>query len=130
METVTIEAIQMTWDPGTRLAVIHFERDMHATGSDAQVLVTALEGWTGEERRPFGLLGDGGRLSGMDGDFRAVWSRFLRQHRDHCYISFFNQSVVVRISADMFRLGTGLRLKSFAHEEEARTWLREMGISA
>jgi hypothetical protein len=130
METVTIGVIQMTWDPETRLAVIRFERDMRATGPDAEVLVAALEAWTGEEGEPFGLLGDGGRLSGMDGDFRVVWSSFLRRHRDDCYVSFFNQNFVVRISADMFRLGTGLRLKSFAHEAQARAWLREMGIPA
>jgi len=37
---------------------------------------------------------------------------------------------VVRIAAEMFRLGTGLRLKAFATEAEARAWLQEMGIPA
>lgn len=120
----------MTWDPQTRLAVIRFGRDTHAAGRDAQALVSALEGWVGEVSKPFGLLGDGGRLSSMDADFRALWSSFLRKHRNDCYVSFFNQNAIVRISAEMFRLGTGLRLKSFAREEEARSWLREMGIPA
>jgi hypothetical protein len=128
MESLNSGPIQMTWDPQTRLAVIRFGRDTNATGRDAQVLVTSLEGWVAEENKPFGLLGDGGRLSGMDADFRAAWSRFLRQHRADCYVSFFNQNAIVRISAEMFRLGTGLRLKSFAREEDARAWLREMGI--
>lgn len=122
--------IHMTWDSEARLAVIRFERDTHGSGTDAQVLVTALEDWIGAGSGPFGVLGDGGRLSSMDADFRAIWSRFLRRHRDDCYVAFFNQSPVVRISADMFRLGTGLQLKSFAREEQARAWLREMGISA
>lgn len=130
MKTATSGTIQMTWDPEARLAVIRFERDTHGSGRDAQVLVIALEAWVGADRKPFGLLGDGGNLSSMDGDFRAAWGSFLRQHRHDCYVSFFNQSAVVRISADMFRLGTGLHLKSFAHEEQARAWLREMGISA
>lgn len=120
----------MTWDPEARLAVIRFERETHGSGRDAQVLVTAFEAWIGAESQPFGLLGDGGKLSSMDADFRAVWSNFLRRHRDDCYVAFFNQGPVVRISAEMFRIGTGLRLKSFAREEQARAWLREMGISA
>lgn len=130
VETMTSGTIQMTWDPEARLAVIRFERDTHGSGRDAQVLVPALEAWIGAESEPFGLLGDGGRLSSMDGDFRAAWSTFLRRHREDCYVAFFNQSAVVRISAEMFRLGTGLHLKSFALEEQARAWLREMRISA
>lgn len=128
METLNTGAIQLTWDPATRLALIRFERDTKATGRDAQALVAALERFVASEPKPFGLLGDGGRLSSMDADFRATWSRFLREHRDDCYVAFFNQSAIVRISAEMFRLGTGLRLKSFAGEDEARAWLREMGI--
>jgi hypothetical protein len=120
----------MTWDPETRLAIIRFERETQATGRDARVLVEALTGWLGTDGRPFGLLGDGGKLSGLDAEYRSVWGNFLRRHRQDCYTAFFNMNAVVRIAAEMFRIGTGLRLKAFAHEAEARAWLREMGIPA
>lgn len=120
----------MGWDPEARLAVIRFERETHATGRDAAVLVEALTGWVGSERKPFGLLGDGGKLSGLDSEYRSVWASFLRQHRDDSFTAFFNMNAVVRIAAEMFRIGTGLRIKAFAHEAQARAWLREIGIPA
>jgi hypothetical protein len=43
-------------------------RATQATGQDAAVLVEAISGWIGSEGRPFGLLGDGGRLSGLDAE--------------------------------------------------------------
>jgi hypothetical protein len=35
---------------------------------------------------------------------------------------------VIRITAEMFGPGMGLRLKAFAHEEDARSWLLEKRI--
>jgi hypothetical protein len=130
VETVTSGAIQMTWEAGPRLAVIRFERETQATGEDARMMVEALTRWIGTDGKPFGLLGDGGRLSGLDAEYRSRWGSFLRQHRADCFTAFFNMNPVVRIAAEMFRLGTGLRLKAFATEPEARAWLREMGIPA
>jgi hypothetical protein len=37
---------------------------------------------------------------------------------------------IVRLAAEMFRIGTGLKLKAFADEASARAWLRTMGIRA
>jgi hypothetical protein len=130
VETVTTGPIEMTWDPDARLAVIRFERETQATGRDAVVLVDALTGWIGTENRPFGLLGNGGKLSGLDAEYRSVWGSFLRRHREDSYTAFFNMNAVVRIAAEMFRIGTGLRLKAFADESEARAWLRDNGIPA
>jgi hypothetical protein len=130
VEIVTTGAIDMTWDAETRLAVIRFVRETQATGKDAVVLVDALTGWIGTEGEPFGLLGDGGRLSGLDAEYRSVWGKFLRQHRRDAYLAFFNMNAIVRIAAEMFRVGTRLRLKAFAGEQEARAWLRENGIAA
>jgi hypothetical protein len=130
MERVIVGAAEMTWDPEARLAVLGFSRETTTTGADAIVLVDALSGWIGTTGKPFGLLGDGGRLRGVDAEYRSVWSRFLRQHRQDSYTAFFNMSAMVRIAADMFRIGTGLRLKAFATEPEARAWLRGVGIRA
>jgi hypothetical protein len=130
METVTVGGILMTWDPEARLVVISFARATQATGKDAVVLVDALESWIGNEGGPFGLLGDGDNLSGLDAEYRSRMGRFFREHREEVHLAFFNMNPLVRIAAEMFRIGTGLRLKAFAHEPDARAWLREMGITA
>lgn len=130
MERVTVGSAEMTWDPEARLAVLSFARETTTTGPDATALVDALSRWIGADGRPFGLLGDGGKLRGVDAEYRSVWSRFLRQHKADSYTAFFNMSAVIRIAAEMFRIGTGLRLKAFATEEEARSWLRGVGIDA
>jgi hypothetical protein len=130
MEMVTAGSAEMTWDPQARLAVLSFTRETTTTGADAVVLVDALNRWIGPEGKPFGLLGDGGKLRGVDAEYRSVWSKFLRQHREDSHTAFFNMSAVIRIAAEMFRIGTGLHLKAFATEPEARAWLRSMGIAA
>ena len=120
----------MSWDPDARLAVIRFERETRPTGHDARVLVDAMTRWIGADDGPFALLGDGGKLAGLDAEYRAVWGRFFRQHRKRCWIAFFHMNAFVRIAADMFRIGTGVRMKAFGEEQAARAWLREKGIDA
>jgi hypothetical protein len=130
MDKITSGTIEMTWDSESRLALLRFERETRATGKDAVVLVNALTRWIGTDRKPFGLLGDGGRLGGVDAEYRSVWGKFFRQHRDDSYIAFFDMGPIIRIAAEMFGIGAGLRLKAFADEAQARAWLREMGIAA
>lgn len=130
MESIRSGSIEMTWDPVSRLALIRFERDTHATGQDARMLVETLARWIGTDRRPFGLLGDGGRLSGLDAEYRSVWASFFKEHREDSHVAFFNMGTFIRIAAEMFRIGTGLRVRAFASEADARSWLRDMGIAA
>lgn len=130
MDKITVGSIEMTWDSESRLAVLRFESETRTAGKDAAVLVDALTRWLGGDRKPFGLLGDGGKLAGLDAEYRSVWGKFFRQHREDACIAFFNMSPIVRIAAEMFRIGSGTRLKAFADEESARSWLREMGIAA
>jgi hypothetical protein len=130
MDKITSGSIEMTWDSESRLAFLRFESETRATGKDAVVLVDALTRWIGADRKPFGLLGDGGRLGRVDAEYRSVWRKFFREHREDSCIAFFNMSPFIRIAAEMFGIGTGLRLKAFADEGKARSWLREMGISA
>lgn len=127
---VTSGVIELSWDPETRVALIRFARETHATGNAARVLVEALTRWIGTEGKPFALLGDGGKLAGVDAEYRSVWGRFFRQHREDAFLAFFNMGPIIRIAAEMFRIGTRLRLKAFADEKSARAWLREMGIDA
>jgi hypothetical protein len=110
--------------------VIRFASNTHATGKDAVLMVEAMTGWIGAEGDLFGLLGDGGNLAGLDAEYRSVWGSFFRQHRRDSCIAFFNMGPIVRLAAEMFRIGTGLKLKAFADEASARAWLRTMGIRA
>lgn len=130
MDKVTAGAIEMTWDSESRLALLRFERETRGTGKDAEKLIEALARWIGTDGKPFALLGDGSKLAGVDAAYRSLWGKFLLQHRKDCCIVFFNMSPVIRVAAEMFRIGTGLRLKVVAREEEARSWLRGMGIAA
>lgn len=129
-ESVTSGVALMTWDPGSRLATLRFERAARVTGADARTLVGSLTGWIGGDGRPFGLLGDGKNLSGLDAEYRSVWATFFRSHRDDSRIAFFNMNQFIRIAAEMFRIGTGLHMKAFADERSARSWLRDEGIAA
>jgi hypothetical protein len=129
LEKITLGSIEMDWQADTRLATLRFTREAHATGKEAILLVEALTQWIGTDGSPFGLLGDGGKLGGVDAEYRSVWGTFFRQHRE-CYIAFFNMSPIVRIAAEMFRIGTGVQLKAFADEADARAWLHQRGIRA
>ena len=130
MDKVTSGTIEMTWNSESRLAFIRFESETHATGKDAVVLVDALTRWIGSDHKPFGLLGDGGSLTNVDAEYRSVWGKFFREHREDSYIAFFNLGPLIRVAAEMFGIGMRLRLKAFADEAQARSWLREVGIAA
>src|SRR3990172_2293760 len=130
MEIITNGAAQMTWDPDTRLAVLRFQSEARLTGKNAQDLVDAFSIWSGTEGKPFALLGDGGKLTGIDAEYRQVWSKFFATHRRDSFIAFFNMSPIIRVAAEMFRLGTGTKLKAFADEAGARAWLRTQGFPA
>lgn len=120
----------LCWDAEARLAILSFKPDARATGEDAAALVEALAGWIGTDHQPFGFLGDGRRVLSVDAGFRAVWSTFFRQHRADSHAALFGMSPVIRITAEMFRLGTGAPLKAFADEAAARAWLRAAGVRA
>jgi hypothetical protein len=130
MDKITRGSIEITWDAESRLAFLRFEAETSATGKDAVALVEALTRWVGTDREPFGLLGDGGRLGRVDAEYRSVWRKFFDEHRGDSCIAFFNMNPLIRVAAEMFRIGTGLRLKAFADEAQARSWMREMGINA
>jgi hypothetical protein len=129
MDKITSGSIEMTWDPESRLAFISFQSETRATGKDALVLVDALRRWIGTDYKPFGLMGDGGKLGHVDADYRSVWRKFFLEHRENVHIAFFNLSPIIRIAAEMFGVGTRLRLKTFDDEDKARAWMREVGIA-
>ena len=122
--------LELTWHPRSRLAVLRFTAETNLSGEHGQVLVEALGRWIGSSAAPFALLADVKGVSGTDADYRATMGRFLREHRDKAYIALFHLGPLIRMVAEMFRIGIGLRLKAFPDEEAARAWLRERGIAA
>jgi hypothetical protein len=129
MRQVESGGIELTWDPAARLCVMR-QPEVRATGPHAEHLVAALTGWIGASGEPFALLVDVDRGAAVDAGWRSAWSGVFRQHRDHSFIAIFKMGPLVRIAAEMFRVATGVRLKTFADERSARLWLREMGIPA
>lgn len=127
VEKLASGTLEMTWDSETRLAVVRHAHETRAAGQDATVLVDALTRWIGMEGKPFGFLVDGAKAAGLDIEFRSTWARFFQQHREESVIALFNLSPMHRVVAEMFRIGTGIRLKAFADEASARAWLRQMG---
>jgi hypothetical protein len=89
-----------------------------------------LTGWVGATGEPFAVLADAAGLGGTDGEYRAEASRFFRPHRDHAFIALINVGPVIHVVVEMFRVGTGIQLKTFADEAAARSWLRTKGIDA
>jgi len=129
-DSVANASTEIRWDPGSRVASVRYTAGVTLTAPDGPFLVDALTGWVGTERQPFAVLADAAGLRGTNAEYRATASRFFRQHRDHACIAILNASPVVHVIVEMFRLATGIQLKSFADEADARAWLRTRGIAA
>jgi hypothetical protein len=125
-----IESIELTWDPDSRIGIVRFESGAKATGKDAEQLVEAMANWIGADRRPFAVLGDGENLKGGDAGYRSVWGGFFKLHREYSYLALYNMKPALHIASEMFGIGTGMHLQVFVSEEEARAWLRSVGIGA
>ncbi len=128
--TLTNRSTQITWDIASRVAFVRYTFGVSLTGSDGPFLVDALTGWIGAASEPFAVLADAKGLYGTNAEYRASASRFFRQHRDHAFIALINLGPVIHVVVEMFRVATGIQLKTFADEAAARSWLRMKGIAA
>jgi hypothetical protein len=127
---VTSGSMELAWAPEVRLAAVRFGPNTIVNGEQGSVLVASLAEWIGSEERPFALLADTTGVRGADAEYRVKTSGFFKHHRDTAIIAITHLGPVIRIVAEMFRIGTGIRLKAFAEEAEARAWLRIQGIGA
>ncbi len=126
---VSNAASSATWHPKSRLASVSYSAGATLTASDGTMLINALTGWIGDAKQPFGVLADAKGLGGTDGDYRAQVGDYFKQHKE-AYIALINMGPVIRVVVEMFRIGTGVSLKAFATEAQARAWLQSVGIAA
>ena len=129
-DTVVSDTTEIHWDPPSRIAFVRYEDGASLKGPDGPFLVDALTGWIGADGKPFAVLADARGLRGTNAEYRASASRFFREHRDTACIALINVGPVIHVVVEMFRVGTGIQLKTFADETTARTWLRSKGIAA
>jgi hypothetical protein len=128
--TVTSPSTEIAWQSAARLAFVRYASGATLTSIDGVFLVDALTGWIGAGAEPFAVLADAAGLLGTDAAYRAKVSRFFRQHRDTAFIALINMGPVIHVLVEMFRIGTGIQLKTFDAEAAARSWLRSKGIAA
>jgi hypothetical protein len=128
-DTVTSESTEIQWDPHSRVAFVRYAAGATLTGADGPVLVDALTRWMGADGEPFAVLADGAGHRGTNAEYRANVCRFFRQHRHTACIALSNLGPVIHVVVEMFRVGTGIPLKSFNDEAAARSWLRTKGIA-
>jgi hypothetical protein len=119
METVTCDSTEIAWDAAARVAKIRYTLGITLTGKDGVFLAESLDRWVGKEKKPFGILADAKGLKGTDAEYRSRASAYFRQHRATAAIALINLGPVIAILVDMFRIGTGVRLKAFPDEEQA-----------
>src|SRR6185295_1591510 len=116
--------------PESRLVVVSFAAETSLTGEHGAALVDAMKRVLGPSGQRFGLLADAKGVSGTDADYRTVTGAFFSQQRDVARIALINLGPIIRVVAEMFRIGIGLHLKTFSDEASARSWLRQQDIPA
>jgi hypothetical protein len=129
-DTVGSDTTNIRWDPVSRIAFVRYADGATLTGPDGAFLVDALTGWIGPDGKPFAVLADAKGLRGTNAEYRASTSRFFRQHRETAYIALINLGPVIHVVVEMFRVGTGIQLKTFGDEAACRAWFRSKGIAA
>ena len=130
MDTIRSGCVEMQWNPETRLCFVRYHDGPKATSEDGRNLVATITGWVGPQPRPFAMLVDGGKIQGGQPGYRGVMGAFFKIHKAHVAFAIFDLGPIVRIASEMFALGAGLNLKTFATEDLAREWLRKEGARA
>ena len=129
MVKVTSPSTELTWSAEERLAAVRYTAGITLKSKDGDFLAETLTGWIGVTGEPFAVFADAAGLHGTDAEYRAKASGFFRQHRDTAFIALINVGPVIHVVVELFRVGTGIQLKTFANEAAARSWLRTKGIA-
>jgi hypothetical protein len=129
MVNVESPSTQITWNPDERFAFVRYTAGITLSSADGDFLIDALTGWIGTKGDKFAVFADAAGLAGTDAGYRAKSSGFFRQHRDTAFIALTNVSPVIHVVVELFRIGTGIQLKTFANADAARSWLRTKGLA-
>jgi hypothetical protein len=121
MEEATGGSGHITWDPHLRLATRWQVGDAAPTADDARMMIDALSGWIGTDRKPFGILVKG--LGSVTPGSRAAWRAFIWEHRNEVRVAFCGAPPAFRVVIGMFVLAWGVPLRAFSDVDEARAWL-------
>jgi hypothetical protein len=124
------ESMEIALRPESRLVEIRFAPKTSLTGQHGAAMVDALKSVMGAQGERFALFADAKGVSGTDADYRAVTGGFFGQHRDTARIALINLGPIIRVVAEMFRVGIRLQMRTFDDEAAARAWLRTQGIGA
>ena len=130
MVKVTNPSTEIAWSAEERVASVCYTANATLTSKDGDFLVEALTGWVGTSAEPFAVLANAAGLRGTEAEYRSKASSFFRQHRDTAFIALTDLGPVIHVVVELFRIGTGIQLKTFASEADARSWLRTKGIAA
>lgn len=125
-----LEDIHIALHAESHLVEVRFTPDTVLTGPHGAAIVDALKSVMGAAGERFALLADASGVAGTDADYRAVTGGFFGQHRDLARIALINLGPVIRVVAEMLRVGIRLQMRTFDDEAAARTWLRTQGIGA
>ncbi len=120
-------SIEAWLEHGSRIARVRFAPRTSLTGEHGRVIVDVMRELV-HEPLPFALLADAEGVVATDADCRAVIGDFFGAHRELARVAVLNLSPVIRVVAEMFRVGLGLSLRTFADDGAAREWLRTQGI--
>ncbi len=123
-------SLDISWSPARRLAIARFAPGIGLKAEEGTLLVESLEGWVGADGKPFGLLAETRGVTGADANYRSITRPFFEAHRDSAFVAVTHLGGVLGVIAEMFRVATGLQLKSFANDADARAWLRSRGVAA
>ncbi len=122
--------LHIVWNDGTRIAAVRCTPDALLTGPDAQHLKDTMKASVGVTAQPYALLVDTSGIRGTTAEYRSISAAFYREQGAALIIALFNLNPIVRILAEIFRVGIGLDIKTFKDEVHARAWLRQRGFAA
>jgi hypothetical protein len=129
-DTVTSGSLELRWDAPSRVASLAFSGETQLTGKHGAAMVDALTRWIGESKETFALLADCRGVTATDAGYRSATGDFFGAHREAARIALVNLGPVIRVVAEMFRIGIRIHLKTFPDEASARAWLRTQGVAA
>lgn len=129
-QVVTYGSVDLRWSDATRVAVVRYAPGTRLTGPDGTILVDTLTAWIGSASAPFAVLAHAGGVASADAAYRARIGVFFRRHRATAHIAVVGVGPVLRVLAELFRVGTGIELRCLADERSARGWLQTRGMRA